>query len=66
MYAADKCKYFMELPVSLHQAAMCRAYSVARMNNGKMWGYFPVCNEEHCPLKHPELLNGGTLPEFAD
>ena len=54
----ENCKYHLEIPAV---GLCCEAYYKSKRNDGKEWMHFPHCNEENCPLKHSELLEGATL-----
>ena len=50
----EMCKNQIHIPgVGL----CCKTYFNHKRNDGKLWMHFPFCNEENCPLKHPELLD---------
>lgn len=52
------CKYEMPFPSEhpFNGTVLCGAYSESKLPNGKLWAHYPVCRNENCPLKHPELL----------
>ena len=52
------CKYEMPFPSEppFSGKVLCGAYSESKLPNGKLWAHYPVCRNENCPLKHPELL----------
>jgi len=52
------CKYCLPFP---DEIIHCEAYSHAKYKNGISWLHFPICDSSNCPIKHPELLNGGVL-----
>lgn len=54
----NPCEHQMEIPTV---GWCCEAYYKSKRNDGKEWMHFPLCSEENCPLKHPELLEGATL-----
>ena len=41
----------------------CSAYSYAKYPNDISWLHFPICDSYNCPIKNPELLNGGKLED---
>ena len=55
---AEECKYNIVIP---QIGVCCRAYYESESKDGRKWMHFPLCNEETCPLKHPELLGGAKL-----
>lgn len=57
------CKYCLPFP---DETIHCSAYSYAKYPNAISWLHFPVCDLSNCPIKHPELLNGGILKEDSD
>ena len=52
------CGYTLPFP---DETIHCSAYSYAKYPNGISYCHYPMCDDEHCPIKHPELLNGGVL-----
>ena len=54
------CNYYLPFP---DETIHCEAYSHAKYPNGISWLHFPVCDPANCPIKNPELLNGGKLEE---
>ena len=52
------CKYNITIPTI---GICCGAYVESKRKDGKIWGHFPVCKEENCPLIHSELLEGAIL-----
>jgi len=52
------CKYKMSHPEG---KILCEAYHKSERSDGLNWCHFPICSDENCPLKHPELLEGAIL-----
>lgn len=57
----DTCEYLIECPSTMNNPALCTAYTKAKLPDGRIWAHYPVCSDNNCPLKHPELLKGGVL-----
>lgn len=53
-----ECEYSLPIPDS---HILCGAYSKSHRPDGLHWANYPCCEDQNCPLKHPELLNGATL-----
>ena len=43
------------------KACRCMAYSKSERKDGLFWAHFPICCDENCPLKNPDLLEGAVL-----
>lgn len=56
-------KYRLSFP---DETIHCSAYSYAKYPNGISYLHFPVCDPSNCPIKHPELLDGGVLKEDSE
>lgn len=52
------CKYNILIP---NAGICCQAYYKSIRPDGKGWMHFPACDEQNCPLMHPELLEGAIL-----
>ena len=52
------CKYHLAIPTV---GLCCEAYYKSKRNDGREWMHFPFCEDQNCPLKHPDLLHGATL-----
>lgn len=50
-----ECKYQL--------GTLCKAYAESKRHDDLCWAHYPECNNENCPLKHPELLEGAVLKE---
>lgn len=59
------CQYYFPIPAL---GVCCGAYSASKPtkeNRWRHWAHYPVCTEENCPLRHPELLEGRILETEA-
>lgn len=50
----DNCNYKYNLP---GVGKCCHKYYETEREDGKIWTHFPLCEEENCPIIHPELLS---------
>ena len=57
--ATIKCGYQKEFKYP--NRTVCGAYADAKRADGKLWQYYPKCEDKNCPLRYPELLDGATL-----
>lgn len=48
----NACEHIFEIP---NVGICCNAYSKTKCK-GKINAHYPLCSDENCPLKRPELL----------
>ena len=57
------CKYEQIFPQD--ELKHCMAYSKSKRKDNLFWGHYPICCDEKCPLKNPDLLEGAVLEDEA-
>ncbi|MCQ2077785.1 MAG: hypothetical protein MJZ20_12300 [Bacteroidaceae bacterium] len=48
--------------VRIDEKSRCNMYYVSIRKDKKVWAHFPECASKNCPILHPELLKGATVP----
>jgi len=55
----EDCKYKKLFPLT--NKIHCFSYCKSKRKDGLHWAHYPYCEDNACPLKHPELLEGAEL-----
>lgn len=53
-----RCEYSFEIS---NIGICCGAYGESKRPDGRHWAHYPFCEENDCPLIHPDLLEGAEL-----